>query len=99
MEWAGFVFGTISALAVLVPFVIYLARKLKRISMFSDPRLSHFLDDWFGEDARPGFTRKPGVPERLAEVESQLKANGGASLRDAVNRIEARVRIIEERGQ
>ena len=99
MEWAGIVFGAIGATAVLAPGLLWIIARLKRITMFSDPRLGHFLDDWFGEDARPGFVARPGIPERLAEVEKQLHADGGTSLRDAINRIEARVERIERQGE
>jgi hypothetical protein len=54
-----------------------------------------FLEDWRGEDARPGYHKRPGVMERLVSLEEQVKAanherkpNSGLSLRDAVDRIE-----------
>jgi hypothetical protein len=54
-----------------------------------------FLEDWRGEEARPGYHKRPGVMERLVSLEEQvstvtheLKPNSGASLRDAVDRIE-----------
>lgn len=49
------------------------------------------LEDWYGEAARPGVRARPGVMERLASIDDQMKTNGGGSLRDAVTRIEARV--------
>lgn len=55
-------------------------------------RVGHFLDDWFGEPARPGFVGQPGVMERLARVEHEVHTNSGSSMRDAVNRIEATLR-------
>lgn len=61
-------------------------------------KISHFVDDWFGESARPGTAGVPGVltrlaaiESRLARVEGQFSPNGGGSLRDAVNRVEAAV--------
>lgn len=61
-------------------------------------KVNEFLEDWRGEDARPGHLRRPGVPERLgnmeariASVESQVKPNGGSSLRDTVDRIESKL--------
>ena len=54
-----------------------------------------FLEDWRGEEARPGYHKRPGVMERLVSLEEQvntvtheLKPNSGSSLRDAVDRIE-----------
>lgn len=40
-------------------------RRLRKI----DRGLSRFQADWFGEDARPGVDRKPGVLERLDLIE------------------------------
>lgn len=48
-------------------------------------------EDWAGEAARPGVPARAGVMERLANIEEQLRTNGGASLRDAVARIEQNV--------
>lgn len=37
-------------------------------------RLDAFLDDWNGEDARPGSPRRPGIPERLSVLEGRSQA-------------------------
>lgn len=50
-----------------------------------------FLGDWQGEVARPGVPARPGILERLANVEDQLTANGGSSLKDQTNRIETKL--------
>lgn len=93
-----FVFGMVGALVVLTPAMVLLTRRIRSLSLFSDPRLRSFLDDWFGEPARPGFEARPGVPERLEVVEkrlvkvetdtNQLQRNGGAHLADSIARIE-----------
>lgn len=61
-------------------------------------RTGQFLDDWYGEGSRPGVPARPGVMERLSNVEGYLrsvqhevKANSGASLRDAVDRANERL--------
>lgn len=72
-------------------------------------RLGHFLDDWFGESARPGAPARPGIPERLTRVEQQvaevrqqvdaivheLHPNAGGSLRDAIDRVDVRTARIQ----
>ena len=50
--------------------------------------VSEFRDDWRGTPARPGVRARPGVMERLENIESQVKPNGGQSMHDAVSRIE-----------
>ncbi|MGW0091378.1 hypothetical protein ACWDWS_20455 [Streptomyces sp. NPDC003328] len=65
-------------------------------------RVELFMDDWYGEPARPGVPGRPGVMERvsgiddrLTGVEHELQPNIGSSLRDAVdlaNRRQARLR-------
>jgi len=56
-----------------------------------------FMQDWAGEDARPGRDRVPGVMERLNAIDGELKNNGGTSVKDAVDRIEIRVEEISDR--
>lgn len=65
-------------------------------------RTRQFLDDWFGEEARPGVPRRAGIGERLSDVQDdlsqvkteqsrvsrELQDNHGSSLKDAVRRIE-----------
>lgn len=46
-------------------------------------------EDWYGEPARPGVPARKGVMERLGDIDTQLRTNGGSSLRDAVGRIES----------
>lgn len=84
---AGVVIVLGASVGVLVKFTSWSARIVSRVQ--------DFLDDWNGEPARPGVLRRPGVPERLtgiegrlSSVERQLKPNDGATLRDAVDRIE-----------
>lgn len=55
-------------------------------------RVNVFFDDWYGEEARPGFPARPGVLERVRGIEAriqgvhhELQRNGGESLRDAVD--------------
>lgn len=55
-------------------------------------RVDLFMDDWYGEEERPGVPGRPGVMERvsgiedrLTRVEHELYPNSGGSLRDAVD--------------
>lgn len=74
--------AVITALFVVTRFVLAAIR--------GGRKLGHFFDDWFGEDARPGQDVRPGVPERLARVESNL-----ACMSDQVTRTAARVERVE----
>lgn len=67
-------------------------------------RFIHFLDDYFGEEARPGFEGRPGMQERMRIIEEELKCvsfemrpNHGTSIKDAVNRIEKRLDALEQK--
>jgi len=53
-----------------------------------------FMEDWGGEEARPGRDRVPGVMERLNDIDGELKRNGGSSIKDSVDRIETNVNEI-----
>jgi len=67
-------------------------------------RFIHFLDDYFGEEARPGFQGRPGMQERMRIIEQELKCvsyemrpNSGTSIKDAIGRIEKRLEQLEQR--
>ncbi|MDH6116925.1 hypothetical protein ABH930_000344 [Kitasatospora sp. GAS204A] len=63
-------------------------------------RLDEFADDWHGVPARPGvpghdgvMARLGGIEQRLVAVEHELHPNSGGSLRDAVDRVAAKVGV------
>ncbi|MFF9403830.1 hypothetical protein [Streptomyces sp. NPDC014744] len=70
--------------------------------------LDEFGDDWNGVEARPGVPERPGVmarldrieqkgterSARLARIDHELHPNSGQSLRDAVDRVDARTRHL-----
>ena len=66
-------------------------------------RFIHFLDDYFGEEERPGFEGRPGMQERLGYLESEIscisyemRPNSGSSIKDAIARIEKRLEQLEK---
>ena len=67
-------------------------------------RFIHFLDDYFGEEERPGFPGRPGMQQRLGYMESEIscisyemRPNSGTSIKDAIGRIEKRLDALEQR--
>jgi hypothetical protein len=63
-------------------------------------RIGHLVDDLVGEPERPGHDARPGVMERLKELDqrtAELRHNGGGSIKDAVHRIDSRVEGIDRR--
>ncbi|QWF81127.1 hypothetical protein [Amycolatopsis sp. CA-230715] len=92
--WGGVVVGGAGTLAGLWRVIRAFARVVRK--------LSHFADDWFGQEARPGVPERPGVMARLESIEDYVRSvqhevvpNSGASLRDAVDRIESKTRSGE----
>jgi hypothetical protein len=77
VEAAGAVTAVLAALGALWRFVVVPSRRLLRM-------VGEFLRDWRGEPARPGHRAAPGVPERLAAIEQELRTNSGSTLRDVV---------------
>lgn len=69
--WVGRMAIIIAGITALIGAVMGIARTGKR--------LAHFLDDWFGEEARPGIPARPGVMERLERLEelANRAAEGG----------------------
>ena len=85
------IFGSLgivaTALVAIFKIVIPFSKRIKKwIGTWEG-----FMDDWAGEEARPGRDRVPGVMERLNEIDGQLKNNGGSSVKDSVDRIETTV--------
>jgi hypothetical protein len=88
--------ATITAIGV-ISVGIYKAVKLLK-------RFIHFLDDYFGEEPRPGFDGRPGMQERLKFMEEEIscisfemRPNHGTSIKDAVGRIEERLDKLENK--
>jgi hypothetical protein len=87
LQAAGAVVLLAGALAVIVKGVRWMLATLRKIN--------EFLEDWRGEEARPGYHKRPGVMERLVSLEEQMatvahevRPNSGQSLKDQVTRIE-----------
>ncbi len=59
----------------------------KTVQFFA--KISRHVDDLVGEEARPGVPARPGIMQRLENIEHELTTNSGSSLKDAVRRIEA----------
>jgi hypothetical protein len=58
-------------------------------------KVNDFLEDWRGEEPRPGYPGRPGVLERLVKLEEhaattshEVQPNSGASLKDQMNRLD-----------
>ncbi|WP_282795050.1 hypothetical protein [Streptomyces sp. CC224B] len=86
--------GALSLLAGLGAAIWRVVRGFSRLT----GRTGQFLDDWYGEERGPGVPARPGVMERLSNLEGALrsvqhevKPISGASLRDAVDRANERL--------
>lgn len=87
--------ATVTAIGVIGVGVRKATRLVKKII--------HFLDDYFGEEERPGFAASPGIQERLSNMESEIscisyemRPNSGTSIKDAIARIEKRLEQLEK---
>lgn len=81
-EFITAVSGTLAGMGIIWGFMFRPVRKMVR-------RLGQFFDDWFGEEARPGVPRRPGMLERVSTLETgQAEIR---SLRDDVTGIKAQV--------
>jgi hypothetical protein len=85
VAWLDTVLIALAAAGAIVTPVVVIFRWAHPIAK----QLTNFLEDWFGEPERPGVAAKPGVLLRLVKIERELRPNGGSSMRDAVNRVEA----------
>lgn len=92
-DW-GWVLPVCGALTILVGGIAAVVKLLGWFMAFQG-RINDFIEDWRGEKARPGISRRLGVPERLSIIESRMQAierqitpNGGTSVQDKLSRIE-----------
>ena len=81
--------GWVAAITAVTVAAAALAGWVLRWAWLIATRTTRFLDDYFGEAERPGMPARPGVMARLSRIEEQVHANGGGSMRDSVDRIEA----------
>lgn len=87
----------VAALAGAAALIWRGVRGIRRIA----ERIDDFADDWAGTPGRPGVPARKGVMERLdrieeriAAVDHELQPNSGSTLRDAVDRVDARTRSL-----
>ncbi|MEV0156868.1 hypothetical protein AB0H57_24495 [Micromonospora sp. NPDC050686] len=85
-QWAG-AGVVLGVLLTALTLAVMVGKPLRRLARQND----EFREDWYGRPARPGRVAVPGVPERLALIEKELKPNSGSTLRDAIGRLEQRL--------
>jgi hypothetical protein len=90
-------------IAATITAITVIAVGLRKASLLVK-KFIHFLDDYFGEEARPGFDGRPGMQERMRNIEEELKCvayemkpNSGSSIKDAIGRIEKRLDALEQK--
>lgn len=93
LMWSGVVIAVGGALGVIWKLVKPLVVKTQHLL----DSLSRFTVDWFGEESAPGRDKVPGVMERLNNIDGELKHNGGSTMKDAIKRIENKLKAIDER--
>ena len=92
-SWAGWIVVVAAAVTVLIKVVSPLWKKTKKLL----DNLERFTRDWFGEEASQGRDAVPGVMERLNNIDGELKHNGGSTMKDAIKRIENKLKVIDDR--
>lgn len=61
------------ALSAIIGLLALILRSLRQ----GIRKLSTMLDDWHGEPARPGFDGRPGMPQRVNDLEVDMRAVKG----------------------
>ncbi|WP_018559286.1 MULTISPECIES: hypothetical protein [unclassified Streptomyces] len=87
------------ALAAATAAICTVVWKVVRWAVLLGRKVNFFIDDFYGEAARPGVPARPGLLERVSGVEEtlagvvhELHPNDGGSLRDAVDQANRRLR-------
>ncbi|WP_160051301.1 hypothetical protein [Nocardiopsis sp. FR26] len=101
---AGVWIGGVAALITGITVITVGARKAAVNLVRFVRRTVHLVDDLVGEPERPGVEGRPGVMERLAQIEDRLsdvehevKHNNGTSLKDSAKRTEDTVKELADR--
>jgi hypothetical protein len=94
-----FITGVASSVGIILGawflVVKFISPLLKRIHGWVDT-WEKFMRDWAGTPKEPGRAAVPGVMERLNRIDGELQNNGGSSVKDAVDRIESRLKEGDE---
>lgn len=96
----GQILTALATVAGAVAGSVATARKIVRPVLEMAKQWKDFRGDWYGVEDRAGFPGHPGMGVRMRDVESDVKdikaeltTNGGSSLKDTLNRIEAQGRV------
>lgn len=104
--------AVITAVTILVVALMKTSKFIKKIVHFFDDYFGE--DERPGIEARPGFSERMArieksleegtekfstIEYKLDKIDYELRPNSGMSLRDAVNRIEKRVEMLEAGGK
>lgn len=75
---------------------LFATGRLVRLILTYFRKVNDLIDDLIGEPARPGVSRRPGVMERLDNIEKEVKLKNGSSLKDTVINLKADVYDLKE---
>ena len=96
----GQILTALATVASAVAGSVWSARKLVRPLLGMAKEWRELRGDWYGVPDREGFPGHKGMGVRMRDVEidvkdikAELTTNGGSSLKDTLNRIEAQGRV------
>ena len=91
-EFQTVVLAVAAVVAALMTIFKFVIKPVHRFMV----RVTYFLDDWFGEDARPGHNEVKPMPERIATLE-QSHAELSEDMRAAVQESMEDRRLLHQR--
>lgn len=94
------IFTVFGPTAVTVATIAAIAFGFLKWAVPTIRRVGHLLDDLMGEPERHGAPPRPGLMERMNILEARTKElipNSGSSIKDTINRVDERLRVVERK--
>ncbi len=94
-DWMAWSLGVLLTLGAIIEAARRVGRPLVRLYR----KFDRIANVWHGEPAHDGHPARPGLVDRVISIETELRPNSGASMKDQVGRIESKIDTAAARAE